>query len=152
MRLDEPARRSLYGALADALGDNQADTLMNLLPTHPLADMATRDDLQALAISVRGEMAAGFGAVDRQFAEVRAEMHDGFGAIDRQFGEIQGQFGEIQGRFGEIQGQFGEIQGQFGEQRSELARDMRTNTIMLMMMNLAVATIIATLGVSGAFA
>ena len=47
---------------------------MNLLPSHPLADMATSDDPYSLGAALRGEMAVGFGAVDRQFGELKGEM------------------------------------------------------------------------------
>jgi hypothetical protein len=94
MRLDEPARRSLYDALASALGDNQADTLMNLLPQHPLADMATRDDLNALALSLRGEMAIGFGKVDHQLGEIRSEMAELRGEIGKLSGDLRADFSQ----------------------------------------------------------
>lgn len=82
MTIDEPTRRSLYASLATALGDDQADTLMSMLLPYPVTELATRDDVTALAVSLRGEMAAGFARTDLQFAELRGEMHERFAKVD----------------------------------------------------------------------
>ena len=131
MRLDEPDRRSLYDALADALGDGQADTLMNLLPTHPLADMATRDDVNSLSVAVRGEM-----------AELRGEMALGFGAVDRQLGELRGEMAETRGEIGNLS----------GDLRAEFSRQILTLGLLLGGMMIAVLGTVLSLGFTGAFA
>ena len=131
MRLDEPNRRSLYDALAEALGDAQADTLMNLLPSHPLADMATRDDLHSLGAALRGEMALGFGAVDRQLGEIRGEMS-----------ELRGEMSELRGEIGNLS----------GDLRAEFSRQILTLGLLLGSMMIAVLGTVLTLGFTGAFA
>ena len=142
IRLDEPARRSLYDALADAIGDGQADTLMNLLPAHPLADMATRDDVNSLAIAVRGEMAELRG-------ELRGEMALGFGAVDRQFGEIRGEMAELRGEMAETRGEIGNLSGDL---RAEFSRQILTLGLLPGSMMIAVLGTVLSLGLTGAFA
>ena len=138
MRLDEPDRRSLYDALAEALGDGQADTLMKLLPTHPLADMATRDDVNSLAVALRGEMALGFGAVDGQFGEIRGEM-----------AELRGEMAELRGEMAETRGEIGNLSGDL---RAEFSRQILTLGLPLGSMMIAVLGTVLSLGFTGAFA
>jgi hypothetical protein len=86
MTVDERKRHALYRRLETLLGDDHADTVMELLPPVGWADVATRHDLQALearmatrleavearleAVEVRLE-----ARVETGFAELRAELH-----------------------------------------------------------------------------
>jgi hypothetical protein len=76
----DAARRNLYTAIADALGIEQADTLMELLPPVGWADVARQSDLTALRTELKGEMAELRGGI----AELRGEMRAGFVSLQAQ--------------------------------------------------------------------
>ncbi|MBY5162056.1 hypothetical protein [Salsipaludibacter albus] len=65
MAVDERARHELYGQLERTLGPEATGTLMELLPPVGWADVATKQDLDALG-----------HRVDAQISGVRAEMAD----------------------------------------------------------------------------
>jgi hypothetical protein len=63
--LDERARHELYRAAEQLLGEEQANTLMSLLPPVGWADVATKDDLHQLEARLDGrfaELESRFGA------------------------------------------------------------------------------------------
>jgi len=68
--VSDQARRDLYEVLEQQLGQNQAGTLMELLPPVGWADVARQSDLTAL----RGEMAQLRGELKGEMAELRAEL------------------------------------------------------------------------------
>jgi hypothetical protein len=57
MPVSERERLALYRQLQEQLGNESADTLMELLPPAGWNDIATRADVQATATLLRGEMA-----------------------------------------------------------------------------------------------
>jgi hypothetical protein len=68
MALDERSRRALYLRLEEALGADEADTLMEHLPPVGWADVATRRDLDMLRIELRAEIAQMAAQMTRGFA------------------------------------------------------------------------------------
>jgi hypothetical protein len=62
--ITEQERHDLYERLQEALGEAEAETLMQYLPTAGFADLATKSDLNALEQSLRAEMRHGFEATD----------------------------------------------------------------------------------------
>ena len=82
--------RRLREILDDRLGPDGTDLLLNRLPERPVSDFATRDDVQAMAMVLRGEMAelrGDMGELRGEMAELRselrAEMAAGFVAQQR---------------------------------------------------------------------
>ena len=71
MSVTDRERRNLYERVAQTIGETEADTLMELLPPQPYAELATRDDVLALAATVRGEMAELRGDVAKQIAALQ---------------------------------------------------------------------------------
>jgi hypothetical protein len=61
--VDERRRHDLYTGLAEALGEEEADTLMAHLPPVGWADVATTSDVRTLGTELRAES-----------AEMRGEM------------------------------------------------------------------------------
>lgn len=61
--LDERARHELYRAAEQLLGEEQANTLMSLLPPVGWADVATKDDLHQLE-----------ARMDVRFAEMESRL------------------------------------------------------------------------------
>ena len=75
MTIDERKRHDLYQRFEDVLGQEHADTLMELLPPVGWADVATKSDLAALETKVDSKFETLEARMDKGFAEVRAELH-----------------------------------------------------------------------------
>jgi len=67
MSISERDRRDAYTGLEQALGENVANTIMQLLPNQPADQLVTRADMHAFGAELRGEM-----------AELRADIVDRF--------------------------------------------------------------------------
>jgi hypothetical protein len=89
--VDEQRRLRLFEAVREALGEQEAATLMEYLPPVGWADVATKRDLDALGAELRGERAEFRGALRAEMAgfqsgmraemaefrsEIRVELHD----------------------------------------------------------------------------
>jgi hypothetical protein len=78
--VDEQRRLRLFEAVREALGEQEAATLMEYLPPVGWADVATKRDLDALGAELRGEMAELRSDVRAEMAEfrseIRVELHD----------------------------------------------------------------------------
>lgn len=70
MPVDDRTRLELHRTLEDTLGSQAADALMAHLPPVTWNEVATKDDLDKLATTLRAEMHIGF-------SELRTEMHIG---------------------------------------------------------------------------
>ncbi len=87
MAVSERDRRLLFDRLENTLGSEAADSMMELLPDRPTSQLATRDDVTATAIALRGEM-----------AELRGEMAELRGELRGEMAELRGELrGEIAG-------------------------------------------------------
>lgn len=56
MTNEEARRHDLYNSVIEVFGEDNAETLMALLPAHEGIDLATRDDLIAVSDSLGGRM------------------------------------------------------------------------------------------------
>ncbi len=72
MALDELSRHELHSKLRDALGEQAAATLMEYLPPVGWADVATKRDLDALAILTKRDLD---GLEQRLRADFRSEIN-----------------------------------------------------------------------------
>ena len=85
MAITEESRYQLYQSLQQALGEEQATTLMEHLPPVGWADVATKRDLDVLANATRRDLDVLANATKRDLDvlanELRAEMHRGFNKI-----------------------------------------------------------------------
>ena len=86
--LTEDDRRNLYEALEESLGVRPAATLMAMLPPVGWADVATRQDVEALRAELRGEMAEVRGEMAELRAELRGEMALLRGHVDGLFPKL----------------------------------------------------------------
>ena len=96
MAITDRDRRDLFTKLEATLGEDTADTLMQLLPNEPADQLVTRTDMHALGTGLRGEM-----------AELRAEL--------------RGEMAELRA---ELRGEMAELRGEMTELRSELRGEM----------------------------
>lgn len=74
MAIGEAARHELYDQLVGLLGPGPTETLMGHLPPVGWADVATKQDLRILELSVQRDLAALRG----DMSELRAEMAERF--------------------------------------------------------------------------
>ena len=74
MTVDERARRMVHAKLEEALGEEAADAMMELLPPVGWGDLATRADVQHLGIELRGEMAELRGEITRLEARLESKI------------------------------------------------------------------------------
>jgi hypothetical protein len=81
MPVSESARYRLYEAARAELGDEPAETLMDLLPPVGWADVATKADLRHLGDTLRLEFRAGLTELR---AEFKTELHESHGSLSRQ--------------------------------------------------------------------
>ena len=72
--MTDDADRRLREILDDRLGTDGTDLLMARLPERPVSEFATRDDVQAMAMVLRGEMAELRGELQGEMAELRSEL------------------------------------------------------------------------------
>ena len=112
MATTEHARHQLYQRLNEIIGPDQADTLMELLPTVGWADVATKTDLahQTALIDAR------FDRIDSRFRQIdsRFEQIDSrFRQIDTRLGQIDSRFRQIDTRLGQIDFRFEQIDARF---------------------------------------
>ena len=106
MSVTEQQRRMLYERLSDAIGDEAATVLTDLLPFQPFQELVTRQDLAATTTMLRGEM-----------AELRAELKGEMAELRGEMAELRGEMAELRGEMAELRGEFigfkGEMKGEF---------------------------------------
>ena len=75
MAITEQNRRDIFNGLEDAIGTEQANHLMELLPTSPASQLVTRTDMHAFGTEIRGEMAELRAELRGEMAELRGEIN-----------------------------------------------------------------------------
>ena len=124
MSVTEAERAVLRTALTEEIGQDPADILMR--STHPQGSdqLATKDDVTALATQIEGESAkteGGFAKVAGEFAAVHAKMDGEFKAVDSGFEAVHhkmdGGFAKVDGGFeavnAKVDGGFAKVDGEF---------------------------------------
>ena len=78
MAVTEQDRRDIYNGLEDAIGPEQANKLMELLPNTSATELVTRDDMHTfgtgLRSEIKGEMAELRGELTGDMAKLRGEI------------------------------------------------------------------------------
>jgi hypothetical protein len=113
MPVDDRRRLALHDAVRRTLGEDEASTLMELLPPIGWADIATKHDLAALEQRLLGR-------------------------IDRLEGRIEGLEGRVDGLEGRIDGLEGRIAGLAAEMRAGF--DRRANRILMWLVPVVLAS------------
>jgi len=124
MSVTEAERAVLRTALTEEIGEDSADILMR--STHPQGSdqLATKDDVTALATQIEGESAkteGGFAKVAGEFAAVHAKMDGELKAIDSGFEAVNAKMdsgfeavnAKMDGGFAKVDGQFEAVNSGF---------------------------------------
>ena len=77
MPVDDRTRSDLHRKLEAVLGRKEADSLMAHLPPVTWNEVATKDDLDTLATTLRAEMHAGFTELRSEMQALRADFVEG---------------------------------------------------------------------------
>jgi hypothetical protein len=124
--LDERSRHELYLRLEEALGADAATTLMEHLPPTGWADVATKRDVDAVDVAMRGDLQGFEERVDLRFEALEGHMNLRLGAfeerVDLRFEALEGHMNLRLGAFEEHMNlRFEVLEGRFGamETRSE---------------------------------
>ena len=88
MATTQAQRASLFNTLAELMGTEDAETLMQQLPPGGWDTMATKDDLQVLAATFTTALAEFRVEVTNTFAEFRVEVANGFAEAAKERAEI----------------------------------------------------------------
>ena len=78
MALDERARHELFLRLEAVLGPEQAETFMEMMPPVGWADVATKRDLDALAVATRRDLDALEARMDQRFETMEHKLMSAF--------------------------------------------------------------------------
>jgi len=95
--ISEESRHHLYLRLEAVLGAEEATTLMEHLPPVGWADVATKQDLEALRVATKQDLEAFRSEARAEFAAVRSEMRAEFalvrGEMDAGLALVRGEMG-----------------------------------------------------------
>lgn len=138
MTISDQSRYLLHQRLDAVLGADEAATLMEHLPPVGWADVATKRDLERLAIEVRAEMATGFAEVRSEFADVRSEFADVRSEMATGFADVRSEmateFADVRsemrvglaGLRGELHKEIGGIHETVGTLRGDVRGQLQT--------------------------
>ena len=88
MATTQAQRASLFNTLAELMGTEDAETLMQELPPGGWDRMATKEDLQVLGATFTAALAEFRVEVTNTFAEFRVEVANGFAEAAKERAEI----------------------------------------------------------------
>ena len=74
MSITEEHRRNIFNGLEEAIGTEEANHLMSLLPATTASELVTRSDMHAFGTGLRGEMSELRAELRGEMAELRAEL------------------------------------------------------------------------------
>ncbi len=123
MASDERARTVLHEVLDGTVGSEAADTLMGYLPPVGWADVATKGDLDALAVITRKDL-------EHTASLLSAELHTEIGAVRQEMaGEFAAVRQEMAAEFARVDKRFAEIDKRFATEGMRLERSLRQMTM-----------------------
>jgi hypothetical protein len=127
MAISEPDRHHLYEAARRGAWDERAaGTLMSLLPPVGWADVATKQDLEALRRSLRGDITELRGELHREIGGLRSELHHEIGQLRSEIGALHAKtFSELGALRAETFSEFGALRAEVGAIRGDLLAQTR---------------------------
>jgi hypothetical protein len=140
LAITEEDRHQLYARLREVLGDDEATTMMEHLPPVGWADVATKRDLDHLAVLTTRDL-------DHHAAMFRAELHEHAAVVDARlkelavlmdarFNEHAARFDLVDARFDLVDARFTTMEERFGRLleaslRQQVHRFLGVNTLLL---------------------
>lgn len=103
MSVTEYERHQIFKWYEEAMGSERATIMMNLVPPVGWGEVATRTDLAAFGVGLRGEMSM-----------LRSELR----------GEMAELRGELRGEMAELRGEMAELRGEMKAGNAELLRTL----------------------------
>ena len=127
MAVTEKNRIKLHDSLTRAIGEEEADTLMESLPPDKWHELATTTDLKNLESRICNELSKLRVDTNNQITDLKNDTARQFSEVNRQFSEVNRQFAEVNAHISdhknETAKQFVEVKNQIsdlGNQISEL--------------------------------
>lgn len=85
MPVTEVQRTELVNGLVEVLGEERTETLMQCILLEGRDQLATKDDLKALEITLRGEFAEFKSEIRTEIAEFKSEIRTEIAKLTRNF-------------------------------------------------------------------
>ncbi len=101
MSITEEHRRNIFNGLEEAIGTEEANHLMQLLPATPASELVTRTDMHAFGTALRGEMAELRGELRGEMAELRGELR---GEMAELRGEVRTDMAALRNEMADLKG------------------------------------------------
>ncbi len=95
MSITEEHRRNIFNGLEEAIGTEEANHLMQLLPATPASELVTRTDMHAFGTALRGEMAELRGELRGEMAELRGEVRTDMAALRNEMADLKGSLNRL---------------------------------------------------------
>ncbi len=118
MSVTEYERHQIFQWYEEAMGSERAAIMMNLVPPVGWGEVATRTDLTALGVGLRGEMAVLGSDLRGEMAELRGELR---GEMAELRGELRGEMAELSS---DLRGEMAELRGEMKAGNAELLRTL----------------------------
>ena len=101
MSITEEHRRNIFNGLEEAIGTEEANHLMQLLPATPASELVTRTDMHAFGTALRGEMAELRGELRGEMADLRGELR---GEMAELRGEVRTDMAALRNEMADLKG------------------------------------------------
>ena len=126
MSVTEYERHQIFQWYEEAMGSERAAIMMNLVPPVGWGEVATRTDLAALGVGLRGGMAVLGSELRGEMAGLRGEMAGLRGGMAVLSSELRGEMAGLRGGMAvlssELRGEMAELRGEMKAGNAELLR------------------------------
>ena len=95
MSITEEHRRNIFNGLEEVIGTEQANHLMELLPTSPAAELVTRTDMHSFGSALRAELRGEMAELRGEMAELRGEMRTDMAALRDEMVDLKGSLNRL---------------------------------------------------------
>ena len=117
----------LYDKLREVIGSEPAATSMEILPPMSSSDIATTNDVEHVAVALRGDMAELGSELRGEMTELRSDMRTEMTELRT---DLTGQMIEVRSDLrGEMHLEFGALRADFGALRGEFRASTRHTII-----------------------
>ena len=89
MAATQSQRAALYVSLADSMGEEAADTLMDQLPPSGWDQMATKEDLAGVEQRLQASLSVGLAEAKTQLAESHAKLTESYAKLTESHAALQ---------------------------------------------------------------